>query len=183
MHKTRLNPKVVVFILSATLASSCTLMTERECKNANWYSVGMKDGMDGAGLSRSLNYVEVCGKHQVSVDVNEYERGYKFGLMSFCTDDKARRAGEAGRTYNFEICDGEVKDLIARAYLEGKINRHKRNFNEIHAQQQVVMTKVRELEKELMYTKFQNPMLKMKFDELLKAIKSQSNNIDRDHGF
>ena len=158
-------------------------MSAQECREANWYEVGVRDGMERAGGAFDRNYVKTCGEHHVQVNEREYDRGYKEGLKSYCTIDMAKRNGEIGKPYNFEDCASEVRDLVTTAYYEGALSVYKKRSNDAFNQQQKILNRTKVVENELKLANKMSPELRIKIEELIIEIKKQSDNVRKERVF
>lgn len=101
------------------LLASCATMTPEECRFANWYDVGLRDGLAGQTLSLYNSRVEACTEAAVRVDGNAYLRGRDNGLQSYCRLENAVAVGLNGGSYE-GVCpagiDGEFRRRYAIAY-------------------------------------------------------------------
>jgi hypothetical protein len=60
----------------------CVSMDANECRAANWYDLGFRDGL--FGLQRmDVAYDEQCGKHGTKPDVVAYAKGWQEGAWEF----------------------------------------------------------------------------------------------------
>ena len=60
----------------------CVTMDAGECRGANWYDLGFRDGL--GGLQRmDFVYVEQCGKHGAQPDVAAYAKGWQEGVWEY----------------------------------------------------------------------------------------------------
>jgi hypothetical protein len=74
-------------------------MDQDECRNADWYAVGLEDGARGRALERLGDHRRACAKHNVTPDAARYIAGRNEGLKSFCTYERGYSEGRAGRAY------------------------------------------------------------------------------------
>jgi hypothetical protein len=79
-------------IAVASLTSAgCVSMDAAECRNANWYDIGFRDGL--SGMQRmDVAYDEQCGKQGAKPDVLAYAKGWQEGLWEF--DARKAHGGE-----------------------------------------------------------------------------------------
>ena len=97
------------------LLASCATMTPDECRFANWYDVGMRDGLAGQPLALYNSRVEDCTEAAVHVDGNAYLRGRDDGLKSYCRFDNAVAVGLAGGSYA-GVCPAGIDGEFRRRY-------------------------------------------------------------------
>jgi Protein of unknown function (DUF2799) len=72
--------RYLTFLLAASLAGCAgfTQMSENQCRGANWYEVGERDGLSG-GPARVDTYAYQCDKHSVQVARERYMEGWYEG--------------------------------------------------------------------------------------------------------
>lgn len=77
--------------LAAALLAGCTTMSESECRAADWYDVGYRDGL--IGMQRmDAAYDEHCGRQGAKPDLVAYAKGWQEGLWEF--DARKAHGGE-----------------------------------------------------------------------------------------
>ncbi|HXU42393.1 MAG TPA: DUF2799 domain-containing protein [Burkholderiales bacterium] len=70
----------IAFVSLATAA--CASMDATECRGANWYEIGFRDGL--FGMQRmDFVYTEQCGKHGVKLDAAAYAKGWQEGVWEY----------------------------------------------------------------------------------------------------
>ena len=108
----------VVVALTALL-SGCATMSADECKVANWSEVGLRDGVEGAALSRLDYRVKDCAEAKVAVDTPRYLRGREQGLLQFCHLENAAPLGLNGGSYN-GVCPVGIDGEFRRRFRLGR---------------------------------------------------------------
>jgi len=83
----------------ALLVSGCASMDKDECRQADWYGIGLEDGARGRPVERLGDHRRACAKHNVTPDTKRYLAGRNEGLRSFCTHDRGFSEGRAGHAY------------------------------------------------------------------------------------
>ena len=68
---------VLILPVFTVLSSGCAAMSVEQCKTANWFNVGEKDGSAGQE-SRLDRYYSSCQKASVVPNQSLYEKGYHF---------------------------------------------------------------------------------------------------------
>ena len=67
--------------VSALLVAACTPMTVDQCRSADWYRLGYRDG-DVYGLQAQIDqYADQCAN--VAVDRNNYMAGWRDGYAEY----------------------------------------------------------------------------------------------------
>lgn len=82
--------------------SGCASMSVEQCKTANWYQIGEKEGASGSGSSLDRHY-KACQKAQIVPNQSQYEQGFAKGLSYYCTPRTVFDYALQGRG-NYEYC-------------------------------------------------------------------------------
>jgi uncharacterized protein DUF2799 len=61
------------------LASGCAGLSETECRTADWYSVGERDGLIYGLRPQVEQYAEQCGRYGIQPARQEYLAGWFYG--------------------------------------------------------------------------------------------------------
>ncbi len=107
-----------VMALSVCLGG-CATMSADECRAANWVDVGLRDGLEGAALSRLDYRVKDCAEAKVAVDTPRYLQGRDQGLLQFCQIENAVPLGLAGKSYE-GVCPVAVDREFRRRFRLGR---------------------------------------------------------------
>jgi hypothetical protein len=74
--------KNVLLAFTCMTLGACVSMDAAECRGANWYDLGFRDGL--AGLQRmDIPYDHECGKQGVKLDVDAYAKGWQEGKWEY----------------------------------------------------------------------------------------------------
>jgi hypothetical protein len=73
--------KYLLFFSALTLAG-CAGMTPNECRVANWYDLGERDGLAG-NPARIETYAYQCERHNANVAREQYMDGWYFGNAEY----------------------------------------------------------------------------------------------------
>ena len=74
--------KIALIAFTCLTLAGCVTMDASECRGANWYDLGYRDGL--FGLQRmDIVYEEQCGKHGVKPDAAAYGKGWQEGLWEY----------------------------------------------------------------------------------------------------
>lgn len=106
-------------LMLAALIQGCATMSEPECRNADWRTVGYEDGAMGASAFHIGKYREACAKYGVSPDLSGYREGREQGLRQYCRPHNGFRLGERGGNYA-GICPPETEPEFVAAYEDGR---------------------------------------------------------------
>jgi len=74
-------PPVIALTVCAALAG-CAGMDAGECRSANWYDLGFRDGIFGLQTQSPL-YESQCSRHGAPVDRARYAEGWQHGYWEF----------------------------------------------------------------------------------------------------
>lgn len=87
-------------ILMVSVLSACSAMSDKECLQADWSTVGQLDAEQGrVSTTRLEKYYRSCADVSVVPDKTQYEQGYQQGLQQFCTQSKGYYFGLHGGQY------------------------------------------------------------------------------------
>lgn len=169
--------KITGLIFLLLFLQGCVGLSAKQCRQTNWYTLGVAEGKSGVSSSAIQRYIEQCSEHGVSVDRLAYNKGHTEGLKAHCTVEVAQAKGRQGTHFNLTECDKLGQETASRAYLEELIARYQQQHKELHQQNKKVKDKVEELKNVAKQTKFSNPHFNNKFEELLKEIEAQGTQI------
>ena len=93
--------KIELPIVLACLAllSGCSTLSEQECRSADWYQLGIKDGQQGEPANLLDEHKESCTHYGVQPDESKYLAGREAGLKQYCQPENAFRTGMNGEEY------------------------------------------------------------------------------------
>ncbi len=111
--------RVLFFLALCLWLSGCATMTPNECKSANWAEVGLRDGLDGAALSRLDSRVKDCVEASVPVDTPRYLQGRDQGLLQYCRIENAVPLGLNGKSYE-GVCPAAMDAEFRRRFKVGR---------------------------------------------------------------
>jgi hypothetical protein len=102
----------------ATL-TGCASLSERECRNADWYAIGTRDGRNGADAGRIAEHEKACAELGIQPDRTQWAAGRADGLAAYCTPRRGFDVGESGGVYG-GVCGPETEPAFLRAYDLGR---------------------------------------------------------------
>lgn len=119
-------------IACLVLLSGCATLNEKECRSANWYQLGIRDGQRGDVADLLEKHREACKKYAVQPEENQYYSGRTEGLKEYCRYNNAFRLGLDGISYK-GTCPNEV-DLKFRRYNDAalEISRINSQINDVN---------------------------------------------------
>ncbi len=123
-----------VFSLWIALTGGCASLSEDQCRQGSWYDIGFRDGLKGYRADYVFQHGEACAKYGISVNRQEYTRGYDDGLRQYCIPSNGYMVGLQGGAYN-GVCKGPEADAFFRMYLKGKqVYEIEKRLTEINAE-------------------------------------------------
>ena len=111
--------RLSLVVALCTMLGGCATMSADECRVANWSDVGLRDGLDGAALSRLDARAKDCAEVKVAVDTPRYLQGRDQGLLQFCQIEKAVPLGLKGGSYN-GVCPVGIDGEFRRRFRLGR---------------------------------------------------------------
>jgi hypothetical protein len=114
--------------------AGCATLSEGECRSADWYDIGVRDGANGRGEEYVAEHAEACGKLSITPDRERWLEGRERGLERYCTVRNGYRVGEVGGTYN-GVCFAFDESEFLRGYNLGRdVNRVKSRLDYLDGQ-------------------------------------------------
>jgi hypothetical protein len=105
--------------LAVSALAGCASLSERECRNADWYAIGARDGRNGADPDRIEQHEKACAELGIRPDRTQWAAGRADGLAAYCTPRRAFEVGESGGAYG-GVCGSETEPAFLRAYELGR---------------------------------------------------------------
>jgi hypothetical protein len=106
-------------VLTCALLSGCASLDRDECRNADWYAIGLEDGARGRPVERLGDHRRACAAHGVAPQTERYVAGRNEGLKSFCTYAQGHAQGRAGHAYA-GACPRELAAGFVAGYDRGR---------------------------------------------------------------
>ncbi len=113
--------RLVVLAVVAGLAG-CATLNEDQCRSADWYELGLRDGSEGEPRSLLLEHREACAEYGVHPNTPRYMEGRRHGLRDYCRIDNAFQSGLDGHQYQ-GVCPPGI-DLKFRRYNAAAYDVH-----------------------------------------------------------
>lgn len=110
--------RVSIPVLVALVIGGCASMSEDECRVADWFEVGLRDGRDGQPDGRLARHAESCARAGVAPDGEAWRLGRQEGLLGYCTAESGWRNGRSGRTYQ-DVCEISLEPDFLYGYEIG----------------------------------------------------------------
>lgn len=163
--------KKILFLSTLTvLLSGCAAMSVEQCKTANWFNVGEKDGSAGHE-SRLDKYYSSCQKANVVPNQSLYEKGYQKGLGYYCRPESIFNEALDGRG-DFRVCPLEKRESL-RSYYQ-IANEYYQANSEFDRSQNDLSYYLKELERKDLTSKQRDDYKKRLYDVRLNSRNIQS---------
>ena len=104
---------LLVLLVAATLAG-CASLSQHQCLQGDWYSIGVGDGQLGMPADRLDQHTRACAQYGVTIDRQRYLEGRAEGLSEYCRLDNAFATGLNGQRYQ-GVCPPAVDREFERA--------------------------------------------------------------------
>jgi hypothetical protein len=177
-----MNIRLLAVLAATALLTGCATMNESECRTANWFDVGMRDGLNGEPASRLYEHNKSCSEFGIRPQEQRYSEGRNKGLREYCRLGNAFETGLKGQQYK-GVCPAAI-DLQFRRYndtayqvyrlrndtesaryrLEDK-KRHLHDKNLTDEQHDALRREIRDLDRQ--------------FDRLSDDLRTTENELDR----
>src|SRR5688500_2665070 len=113
-------PKRALSIATVCIAfAGCASLDRDECRNADWYAIGLEDGARGRPVERLGDHRRACAEHGVAPQTDRYLAGRNEGLKSFCTYQQGYTQGRGGHAYA-GACPRELAGGFVAGYERGR---------------------------------------------------------------
>ena len=110
--------RVLLALFALALLAGCATLDEDECRSADWYSIGVTDGIDGRGPDHILAHARACNGYGVAPLRGPWEDGRQEGLKAYCTPERAWREGARGKILS-NVCPAEDRAFLTRQNRDG----------------------------------------------------------------
>ena len=100
-------------ILFLPLVSGCATLSREQCRQGDWFGIGLSDGQAGEPASRIERHARACSEYGIQVDGQRYRDGHEQGLLAYCRIDNAFATGLQGQRYQ-GVCPPAIDALFER---------------------------------------------------------------------
>ena len=91
-------PLVAVCVVAGL--AGCASMNDEQCRRADWYDQGRRDGLGGESDRRIDEHFKACAKAAVVPDAPRWRAGWREGARQYCVPSKAWAEGARNTSYN-----------------------------------------------------------------------------------
>ncbi len=148
--------KPVGLMMVLLLVAGCSSLSKQECRNADWYIIGLEDGSAGRTLQTVGSHRKACARVDIVPDMTAYENGHNQGRQRYCTRENGFQLGDSGARYN-GVCQGLDEVTFLNAYDAGKfryeirseLNQLKSRINSRHERLDTIDDEILQLEESI----------------------------------
>jgi hypothetical protein len=97
----------LLLLAAFAMLPGCATMDEGECRTADWYETGRRDGVNGEPASRLHEHTKACAEYGIRPQERRYYDGRTQGLMEYCRFDNAFQTGLKGQRYQ-GVCPAAI---------------------------------------------------------------------------
>ncbi|AZM38014.1 DUF2799 domain-containing protein [Acinetobacter sp. WCHA39] len=162
--------KISLLVGFTILLSGCAAMSVEQCKTANWFNVGEKDGAAGRE-SRLDKYYSSCQKANIVPNQKLYEQGYQKGLGYYCRPETIFNEALEGRG-DFRMCPLDKRESL-RIYYQVANGYYQANA-EFDRSQNDINYYLKELERKDLSVKDRDDYRKRLYDLRINSSRVQS---------
>lgn len=114
----------------------CATLSKEECLVANWREVGFSDASQGYTQARVAEHRAACAQAQVTVNLDEYNKGFELGLKNYCTANTGFDLGGKGAGYP-DQCNEKTYPQVRAGFKQGQaVYNVQRQRNEVERELQ-----------------------------------------------
>lgn len=151
---------------------ACASLTQEQCLNGDWRSIGYNDGVNGRLESYISRHFDACGKVGVVPDTRAWLEGRKAGLPLYCTPQNAYNEGRGGDSLS-PVCPAEQQNMLFQAWDWGQ------EYYLITQEISVMESEQRDIERRIA-TELNTPPLTPEQLALLSSLNQRLNWLDQD---
>jgi hypothetical protein len=125
-------------------------MSRKECETANWSQLGFKSGASGETFNDSVDaYDKKCTvKHNVTMTITDFKKGYNLGLQKYCTNEYGYIEGQNLSQY-LGVCPKELEENFLKGHSAGQILGLKNTVALLESKVQILESEVNALRSEV----------------------------------
>jgi hypothetical protein len=106
--------------VAASALAGCATLSQEQCLQGDWASVGFKDGEAGRAQSRLDDHAKACAKSGVVPQAAPYFAAREQGLKLYCTQDRGFSEGRTGQSYAGVCPPGPERGFLV-GYGDGQL--------------------------------------------------------------
>lgn len=110
--------RALILIVLAVSIAGCATLDEGQCRQADWYDLGYRDGRAGYPAARVEDHRQACAEYRIGVDDAAYHEGRGRGLDEYCTPESGYQQGRNGGAYQ-QVCPPGRERAFLYEYQRG----------------------------------------------------------------
>ncbi len=171
----------VIILAGLLILTSCATLSKEECRRGDWYSLGMRDGVNGEPAVQIEKHRKACAEHGIRPDEKLYMDGRAGGLREYCLIDNAFRSGLSGRQYK-GVCPDVINLTFFRynnvAYT---VYQTREEIKKLHSEISNIQSKLesnKTTDKERIHLRGEIRDREKKLDELRNHLRDRERDLD-----
>jgi hypothetical protein len=112
-----------VLALGLLALPGCASLSKSECRSAEWFDIGVRDGANGRNEEYLLRHAAACEKVAVAPDRELWHAGRQRGLVRYCTARNGYDLGAVGGAYS-GVCVAHDEPEFLRGFDLGQEVHH-----------------------------------------------------------
>lgn len=154
----------IPLLAALALLAGCETMSEDQCRRADWYQRGQRDGNQGEPERHIEAHRKACAKAGVVPDETRWRQGWREGVRGYCTPRWAWQIGTENRSYH-GACRDFDEAVFLRWYNAGK------DVHKTKSEREARQREIERLEKDLQ---------KAQKDEERRALRERIRRLDEE---
>lgn len=110
--------RALLLIVLAVSVAGCATLDESQCRQADWYDLGYRDGQAVYPPARVEDHRQACAEYRIGVDDPAYHEGRAQGLDGYCTPESGYHRGRNGSAYQ-QVCPPHREQAFLYEYQRG----------------------------------------------------------------
>ena len=110
--------RYLVLFFASFLLAACATLSEDQCREGDWYAIGLADGADGRRADFIIQHAKACNKIGIAPVRADWEEGRQAGLPLYCRPRRAYDEGARGRRLS-PVCPAQDLARLERANTRG----------------------------------------------------------------
>jgi hypothetical protein len=132
-----------LLLLAGLLQTGCATLSKSECRAADWYDIGIRDGASGRHEEYIIEHAQACERVGVAPDRERWLAGRERGLERYCTASTGYRVGLNGGSYS-DVCFANGEFEFRRGFEVGsKIHAVTARIDDLERQSRDIEARLR----------------------------------------
>lgn len=111
--------KLLVLVGAVLILNGCQTVSRDQCQAEDWAAMGKVDAANGHAMDRFDTIAKDCGSYGITPDPEQYQTGWKQGVILYCTPQNGFNRGRSGDGLS-QICPPKLAAPMSSAYDLGR---------------------------------------------------------------